>query len=262
MVPGDDKIRDELSSGRPVLYCGSDNSQNAAHAWVCDGYDGDLYHMNWGWGEGWNDYYSLDGNFNLDGTHYDDDQCAIMGIQPPGCSASYEGEFPIIFGLPISVETNNYIYFTGGTIESGTVIFNAGKEIVLEPGCSVLAGTFAQFYIEGCNGEPIHGDDEIEVRSTQMGPTDVGEGHEGLIIAPNPFSYSTNLNYKLSNKHEVSIAILNSAGTLVATLFERQSQDTGEYNYTFEAFDLPAGLYVVVLQKDGERITKRMVLTK
>ena len=42
-------VYSELSSSRPVLYCGTKTGQ-AAHAFVCDGYDGEgFYHINWGW---------------------------------------------------------------------------------------------------------------------------------------------------------------------------------------------------------------------
>ncbi len=40
----------ELAERRPVLYAGT--SSGGAHAFVCDGYDGNgLFHINWGWGE-------------------------------------------------------------------------------------------------------------------------------------------------------------------------------------------------------------------
>lgn len=78
-------IKSELREGRPVLYAGSSNAMGA-HAFVCDGYDGNgLFHINWGW-DGMDDGY-----FNLDllapatvgyaGFSYS--QEAIVGIQKP-----------------------------------------------------------------------------------------------------------------------------------------------------------------------------------
>ena len=41
----------ELSNSRPVMYSGWSDADNEAHAFVCDGYDGEGYfHINWGWG--------------------------------------------------------------------------------------------------------------------------------------------------------------------------------------------------------------------
>lgn len=51
----DQLVKDEIDAGRPVLYCGQDVT--AGHAFVCDGYDGDLLHFNWGWGGAANGYF-------------------------------------------------------------------------------------------------------------------------------------------------------------------------------------------------------------
>ncbi|WP_321437223.1 thiol protease/hemagglutinin PrtT [uncultured Bacteroides sp.] len=52
-------LKNELNSGRPVLY-GGGNNNNGGHAFVCDGYDvNDLYHFNWGWNGYCDGYYAL-----------------------------------------------------------------------------------------------------------------------------------------------------------------------------------------------------------
>lgn len=53
-------IYTELANGRPVLMSGG-NAPGERHAFVCDGYkaDGDLFHINWGWGGGCNGYFYL-----------------------------------------------------------------------------------------------------------------------------------------------------------------------------------------------------------
>ena len=48
----------ELLSGRPVLYGGNDGS--GGHAFVIDGYDNGLYHVNWGWGGYYDGFFELD----------------------------------------------------------------------------------------------------------------------------------------------------------------------------------------------------------
>lgn len=51
-------IYEELAAGRPVTYNGS--SKYIGHEFVVDGYDGNgLFHMNFGWGGDYNDYYAL-----------------------------------------------------------------------------------------------------------------------------------------------------------------------------------------------------------
>ena len=52
---------DELSAGRPVIYGGVD-SKNGGHAFVIDGCSSESkkFHVNWGWGGNFDDYYELD----------------------------------------------------------------------------------------------------------------------------------------------------------------------------------------------------------
>ena len=53
----DEMIYGELASGRPVFYCGQNES--VGHAFVCDGYQDGYYHFNWGWGGVSNGYFVL-----------------------------------------------------------------------------------------------------------------------------------------------------------------------------------------------------------
>ena len=55
-----DLIYNELSQGRPVVYSGQ--STDRGHEFVCDGYqyvEGDLFHINWGWGGSSDGYFVL-----------------------------------------------------------------------------------------------------------------------------------------------------------------------------------------------------------
>ena len=51
-------VDEELLSRRPVLYGGNDGY--GGHAFVIDGYDNGLYHVNWGWGGIFDGYFELD----------------------------------------------------------------------------------------------------------------------------------------------------------------------------------------------------------
>mgnify|MGYP002622434782 CR=1 FL=1 len=83
-----DTIRGEIEAGRPVFYCGYDDSSDgsdAGHAFVIDGYDPTtgFFHVNWGWGPGWNGWYDLYSSaLYAAGYHFSSLQLAVMGIQP------------------------------------------------------------------------------------------------------------------------------------------------------------------------------------
>ena len=79
-------IYGELQQGRPVLYGGS--SDKSGHAFICDGYDGNgLYHFNWGWGGGYDGYFTLQATNPYTVNRMDDygyifSQSALIGLQP------------------------------------------------------------------------------------------------------------------------------------------------------------------------------------
>ena len=60
-------ILEELKEERPILYSGKMSDEEAGHAFVLDGYDGNgFYHFNWGWkGSGVNPNYGNESYFKL-----------------------------------------------------------------------------------------------------------------------------------------------------------------------------------------------------
>ena len=53
-------IYEELAGSHPVLYSGqASNNTNSGHAFVVDGYEDGLYHVNWGWGGYCDGYFVL-----------------------------------------------------------------------------------------------------------------------------------------------------------------------------------------------------------
>ena len=88
-----DLIYHELAEGRPVVYGGQ--SVDNGHCFVCDGYmydEGDLFHINWGWG-GVSDGYFVLSVLNpseqgiggsVTNSAYNSGQEAVVGIQKIG----------------------------------------------------------------------------------------------------------------------------------------------------------------------------------
>jgi hypothetical protein len=71
---------DELSAGRPILYCGQSNE--GGHAFVLDGFNTDgYYHFNWGWG-GYYDGYFLMSALNPGGTDFKYMNDGMFGVVP------------------------------------------------------------------------------------------------------------------------------------------------------------------------------------
>lgn len=81
-------VYDNLTSGRPMLYCGANVSQGG-HAVVVDGYQAStgLYHFNFGWGGGGDGYYTVDDETGMNG--FNTSQTMLCNITPKDqrCSA-------------------------------------------------------------------------------------------------------------------------------------------------------------------------------
>ncbi|MBC8478315.1 T9SS type A sorting domain-containing protein [bacterium] len=78
---------------------------------------------------------------------------------------------------------------------------------------------------------------------------------------PNPFNPSTTLNFSLVEAGPVNLNIYNLAGQLVSTLVDADLP-VGEYNYSFNANDLPSGLYIAQINTTQASYATRLVLLK
>lgn len=54
----DEMVYAELSAGRAIIYDGG-TKNNEGHSFICDGFKGGLYHINWGWGGASDGYFRL-----------------------------------------------------------------------------------------------------------------------------------------------------------------------------------------------------------
>jgi len=78
---------------------------------------------------------------------------------------------------------------------------------------------------------------------------------------PNPFNPSTQIKYALRLVDDVSLKVYDAKGNLVATLVEG-FQDAGVYSVTFDASNLPSGVYYYKLIANQFQETRKMVLVK
>jgi surface protein len=78
---------------------------------------------------------------------------------------------------------------------------------------------------------------------------------------PNPFNPSTLITYALSEAAFTSLKVYNSNGELVSTLVNSM-QNQGFYEYTFDASNLPSGVYFYRLVANDFQKTRKMLLIK
>ncbi len=78
---------------------------------------------------------------------------------------------------------------------------------------------------------------------------------------PNPFNPETNIRYELPNAANVNLSIYNMLGEKIVTLVN-EFKEEGIYQETFDARNLPSGVYFSVLSTGGIQLTKKMLLMK
>ena len=78
---------------------------------------------------------------------------------------------------------------------------------------------------------------------------------------PNPFNPKTSIVVELMEDTEVKIIIYNLEGKEIDRLFEG-SLSKGVHKFTFDATDLPSGVYLYKIETPEYSQTKKMVLTK
>lgn len=80
------RLREEIDANRPVLYAASDPARGG-HAFVIDGYKGESFSVNWGWGGYCNGFYQIgalnpESNGKPEGDKYNVGQSAVFGMEP------------------------------------------------------------------------------------------------------------------------------------------------------------------------------------
>ncbi len=78
---------------------------------------------------------------------------------------------------------------------------------------------------------------------------------------PNPFNPVTLISYSLPQSQDVRLSVIDLLGREIAQLVNRV-QAAGEHQITFNAVDLPSGIYIYRLEAEGASVTRKMILLK
>ncbi|TAL68679.1 MAG: T9SS type A sorting domain-containing protein [Bacteroidetes bacterium] len=116
------------------------------------------------------------------------------------------------------------------------------------------ADRFRRLYCQGCMGR-------IPVRIDP--PTDVFENidYENIInIIPNPteLPYFT-IQYKLEKLIKVRISLYDLSGKFIR-LLSNEIKDKGDYFFSYPTFDLPSGLFLLLIEMDNKIVTKPLLI--
>ncbi|MEM9887306.1 MAG: T9SS type A sorting domain-containing protein [Bacteroidota bacterium] len=140
------------------------------------------------------------------------------------------------------------------TVQSGTTTtFDAGLLVHLQAGFHAESGSTFTARIGGCvaNNSP-----EMVARSNTFFHA------TSLNIFPNPLSDQATISYELSAKSTVHLAIYNLNGQFIRQLEAPTERQRGTYQLSVNTSFLPQGIYVLVLQTDAGRISRKISVLK
>jgi hypothetical protein len=78
---------------------------------------------------------------------------------------------------------------------------------------------------------------------------------------PNPFNPKTKIQYVISSRQFVTLKVYDILGREIATLVDEE-KSAGEYEITFDASELPSGIYFYKLSAGEYNQTRKMILLK
>jgi len=90
---------------------------------------------------------------------------------------------------------------------------------------------------------------------------DMPVSYEILQIYPNPFNSTTHINYSLDVNADVTISLFDLSGKEVSRLVDRP-MTSGKYNISWDASDLPSGIYLCRLSAGSKVKTTKLALIK
>ena len=126
-------------------------------------------------------------------------------------------------------------------------------EILVHSGASLEMDDF-QLTVADINGDPLN------LSHSQMGKTYQTGPHrfELAELYPNPFNPSTQISFSLPMDDFVKLTAYDVRGNVVDAIFEG-AQSIGSHSYTWNASNLPSGVYYIRLQA-GEMVTNQKAL--
>jgi len=139
------------------------------------------------------------------------------------------------------------------------------------PGAQCQSGTVAKYYITAVDLTAkvspasneveaiVQGEDPYKISVNN--PTEVVDNYELSQNYPNPFNPTTTISYSIKTSGEVSLKVYDMLGTEVASLVN-ENQEAGNYSVTFNASNLPSGIYVYALTSGNFVDTKKLILLK
>jgi hypothetical protein len=99
----------------------------------------------------------------------------------------------------------------------------------------------------------------VALKVLHAGTTGTGNESGDFKTYPNPFSGETTISYSIPFDTHVVLTVFDSFGKEIKQIVDDE-QETGHYNYTFKANNLPSGVYFCTLRTSNYVETKKLII--
>lgn len=157
---------------------------------------------------------------------------------------------------------------TNITASATTVYFSAKDRVIMYPGFRAISGSKFYAYIEPCAitlyrtaADSRMSDAEIGItsKSDNIAENSIAKVADQISIAPNPFSNDLSISFTLNADAKVKVEVYNAIGSLVTTLQESYSLNSGVHNLNYSTANLNSGIYFINTIIDGQSTMKKVV---
>lgn len=257
-------LKNELKNKRPFIYRGQNASGWGGHAFVIDGYKGDYFDVNFGWGGSFNGYYYLNNltpytyNFNYANQ-------AILHIQPQRVVKAL---------MPIDKATNQPTAFTLSWMYAGTsVTGDFTVQLALDSSMTKIEKEYTTSVMSVHLTRLLEGNRYYwrVISTTNFREKDTSAVFSFTTILPgksalyqnfpNPFNAQTTIRFDIANTEHVSIKVYSITGQEVATLVDEVLEPKA-YRIPWNANNLASGVYYYKILTDTFTASKKLVFIK
>ena len=188
----------------------------------------------------------------------------IVPVELTSFTASVNDNGNVVLDWSTATETNNNMFEIERRVEQGeffTIGYVNGAGTTTEPQNYSYTDktTEAGKYFYRLKQIDFDGrfeySDEVEVDVVEPVTFNLKQNY------PNPFNPTTNINYSVPEAGNVRLSVYNTVGEEIAVLVNGYSE-AGRFNVTFDASNLPSGVYLYKLQSANIVQTKKMMLLK
>ncbi len=221
-----------------VAYGNATTEDFQAVAENVSGLDLDYFFQEWIYGENYPKYSVVWSKNSLGGNRFD---LALKITQNTNSNPSF-------FTMPIQIKVNFSTGDTIITVFNNAQVQNFNVTVANEP-ISITVDP-DNWILKTINSVVVGVEEEMQPQTFSLEQN-----------YPNPFNPNTKIKFNLASNEFTTLKVYDVIGKEIATLVNNQ-MEAGQYEVTFDAGNLPSGVYIYSLNAGNFKETRKMILMR